>query len=199
MGGNVSSSAVSSSSNNYDKKDASRKKKRLFTVLISVFVALIMIVVFVEDEPPTEHTFGNITFSAPGEWSIKEEKSDSSSGVNVHTTVYSNGSYTISILDMSIPTGVTSDEKLEILDEFIAKIPNPQDTMTGDKGSVYYSGAWYVTKTFKQKYIQAGYVIVNMDNNDYVVVSISGKDTYKENIFNTYKSIKYKDISLYEE
>ncbi len=190
--------SVNLTSSEDKKATKSKKPNKIVVIIFSVLVAIMVLVMLTNDNEPKYQTFGDISFSAPGEWKIKEENNDPIGDWKAHTTVVSNGSYEVTIIDMKSEVDITPEISDTVISQFIKELPNPQDVCMAEKGTLNYAGGWFENEKTINSDVEAGYAIMNSSDDSYTVVSISGDQTTKDDVIASYKSVKYKNTYLYE-
>ena len=182
---------------NANSQVSDKNRKKAFAIIFSVLIAIMVIAVYVKDVEHREHTFGDITFSAPGEWVIAEESNEPFQGLPAHSITISNNSYYATIVKHEADDPISTEISDNIIDDTIKDIPNPQDMSVVKTGDLTYYGSWFEDKHTLESTVESLYVVMDHNANTYTIISFVGDKDTKDNIIDTYHSIKYKGENLY--
>ncbi len=182
-----------------NNKGSKNSKNKLFAIIAGVFVAIVVVVLYINHNNNTSyHTYGNVSFSAPGEWVIMNEKTETVLDFIAATTkVVSNGSYDVTIITMNSPEQITPEIASSVLDSFMQDTPDVKDVCKGSADTFSYAGGWVELKEANKTDIDASFMVINTEYNTYTGITVSGNMDEKNNIIDTFKSIKYKDVVLF--
>ncbi len=183
--------------NNEAQTKAPKKNKKIFAVVFSLLIVLMVIVIFTNDTDPKLQTFGDVSFMAPGEWTVVEESNEDFEGVPSHMIVISNKSYDGSIQTLNRDEKITPEISKSIIDEFYSDLPNPQDVCSSNTGDITYAGAWCENQRTFNSTVEAAYIVMDANTNLYTVIAFTGDKDTKDQVIDTYRSVKYKDKQLY--
>lgn len=183
--------------NNDNQTKAPKKNKKVFAFVFAILIALMIFVIFTNDTEPKLQTFGDVSFMAPGEWTVKEEDNQAFEGVPSHLIVISNKSYDGSIQTLKREEKITPEISQSIIDEFFTDLPHPQDACSSNTGNITYAGAWYENKRTFNSTVEAVYLVMDADDNLYTVIAFTGDKDTKDQVIDTFRTVKYKDKQLY--
>ncbi len=183
--------------NNATPSNSKKGNKNLFIGIACVLVAVVLLVVFSSDNEPHPQTFGDVAFTAPGEWAVTEEKDEVMGGMPAHTQVISNKSYEGLISTQKNDEPMTPEVRDSVISEFFKGETNYQDKCSSKLDGIAYAGAWSEEIIDTDEIVQATYVVLDEKTNQFTIIVFSGDKDYKDQIVDTYKSVKFKNIPLY--
>ncbi len=176
-----------------DKENPMKKNKITIIAVIALVAGAFW---FMYPRPNVVHTYGNVSFSAPGEWKVDKEEEGKFHGIPATTKFVTNEMYSVEMVTMQIPAGGVSALNKTATNDFLSHFNDAQDVQNSSFGDVVYSGAWHSPKG-KGNLTQGAYVIMDSSNNNYTILTISGPRANKDEVVDIFKSIKYRDTNLY--
>ena len=176
-----------------DKENPMKKNK---IILFSVIALVVGALWFMFPKNNVVHTYGNVSFSAPGKWKVDKEQDGTYHGMPATIKSVTNELCSVELLTFQIPDDKADALNSTVTTDFFSRLNNAQGMQNSSFGDVVYSGAWHDPKD-KGNLTQGAYVIMDAANNKYTILTISGPRANKDDVVDIFKSIKYRDTNLY--
>ncbi len=183
---------------NAEGKSEKKSNGKYIALIVGILAALILLVVSIGTDKVTYHTFGDVSFSAPGEWKVEDEKSESVLDfLTMNNTVVTNGVYDGEVATIHSPEKISQEMSDEIIKEAIQNAKDSTDFVQGTSGNIAYAGGLFENSETLGRDVVGGYIIVDRDTDIITTFAVYGDKSLKEDVTSSYKSAKYKDINLY--